>query len=215
MSEIRNYKVYVHINKINGKRYYGITSQKYASSRWAGGKGYRDNKHFTSAINKYGWKEGFEHEVLFDNLTEEEAKLLEQMYIALYDTTNKNKGYNITNGGESANGFKGLSGDENPSKRPETRKKISDSHKGKNNPMYGKCHKDETIKLMRENSKSSKKVLCVELNKIFNSVSDANEYFNKDRKSDNIGCCARGKTKTAYGYHWEYIDNIENSKEAS
>ena len=105
MSKKNNYKVYVHINKVNGKRYYGITMQE-VEKRWANGKGYPTNEHFTNAINKYGWNEGFEHIVLFDNLTEEEAKLLEQMYIALYDTTNQDKGYNISLGGEGGNGYK-------------------------------------------------------------------------------------------------------------
>ena len=34
-----NYKVYVHINKVNGKRYYGVTCQK-VNRRWKNGKGY-------------------------------------------------------------------------------------------------------------------------------------------------------------------------------
>ena len=34
----RNYKLYVHINKINNKRYYGITSRK-VEYRWVNGKG--------------------------------------------------------------------------------------------------------------------------------------------------------------------------------
>ena len=38
-----NYKVYVHINKVNGKRYYGITKQE-VEKRWNNGKGYRQAK---------------------------------------------------------------------------------------------------------------------------------------------------------------------------
>ena len=95
----RNYKLYVHINKKNGKRYYGITSEKYVCRRWKKGTGYIGNKHFTNAIKKYGW-DNFEHIVLFDNLTKEEACLLEQMYIALYNTTNDKYGYNNSVGGE-------------------------------------------------------------------------------------------------------------------
>ncbi len=124
---MENYKVYVHINKINGKRYYGITCQK-VKYRWNNGKSYKfyidkngnrqGNEHFWNSICKYGWH-NFEHIVLFDNLTKKEAGLLEQMYIALYDTINPKYGYNQSLGGEGAKHSK------------ESRKKMSEAHKGK------------------------------------------------------------------------------------
>lgn len=94
---IKNFKVYKHTSPSN-KVYIGITSQD-TKQRWNNGKGYKHNKYFTRAIQNYGW-DNFSHEVLFDNLTEEEAKLMEQCYIALYDSFNKEKGYNQTLGGE-------------------------------------------------------------------------------------------------------------------
>ena len=78
--EERKFVVYKHTSP-NGKVYIGITSQK-LNRRFRDGKGYYNNKHFYNAIKKYGW-DNFSHEVLFDNLTEEEAKLMEQFYIAL------------------------------------------------------------------------------------------------------------------------------------
>ena len=96
--EERNYKLYVHISP-SGKRYYGITSMEKCEYRWKNGKLYTHNKHFTNAIKKYGW-DNFQHIVLFDTLTTEEACLLEQMYIALYNTTNSKYGYNNSLGGE-------------------------------------------------------------------------------------------------------------------
>lgn len=50
------------------------------------------------------------------------------------DCRSRSKGKNNPNYG---NGHK-ISGDRNPSKRPEVRKKLSESNKGKNNAMYGK-----------------------------------------------------------------------------
>lgn len=47
-----NYCVYMHENKINNKKYIGITLQK-PETRWAKGKGYLKNEHFTNAIKKY------------------------------------------------------------------------------------------------------------------------------------------------------------------
>lgn len=97
----RNYKLYVHIAP-NGKKYYGITKQR-PEQRWLNGKGY-SNQYFTRAINKYGWG-NIEHIVLYDDLTEDEAKELEQYMIQWYDTANPNYGYNITLGGESGSGY--------------------------------------------------------------------------------------------------------------
>lgn len=96
--EKRNYKLYVHISPSN-KRYYGITGREKVELRWQNGNGYKKNIYFYRAIKKYGW-DNFKHIVLFSNLTKEEAGLLEQMYITLYDTQNPKYGYNICNGGE-------------------------------------------------------------------------------------------------------------------
>mgnify|MGYP002769088071 FL=1 len=117
--EERNFVVYKHASP-NGKVYIGITCQD-IQARWKNGYGYTNNKHFYNAINKYGW-DNIEHEILFNNLTEEEAKLMEQMYIALYDTTNSKHGYNHTLGGDGTLGHKVTE---------ETRRKISQSQIGR------------------------------------------------------------------------------------
>ena len=56
------------------------------------------------------------------------------------------------------------------------------------------------------NNRNLKKVKCIELDLIFNSVADANEYLDKPRQNDNIRACARGEQKTAWKYHWIYIE---------
>ena len=56
----KTYTVYCHTSP-SGKRYVGITC-KSLNSRWQNGKGYLYNKHFYSAIQKYGW-ENFKHEI--------------------------------------------------------------------------------------------------------------------------------------------------------
>ena len=73
---MNKFMVYMHINKQNGKRYIGITSQD-PVMRWANGKGYYRNKHFSDAINRYGW-DGFEHVILSTNLDKESACAMEQ-----------------------------------------------------------------------------------------------------------------------------------------
>ena len=96
--EDRSYCVYVHTNKMNGKKYVGQTCQLPPERRWKNGDGYRGCLHFYSAIKKYGW-DNFEHEILHDNLTKEEADKLENELIKKYNTTNNECGYNIKEGG--------------------------------------------------------------------------------------------------------------------
>ena len=98
-----NYKIYCHLNKINGKRYIGQTKTS-VQKRW-GHNGYEyTRKHpdslFAKAINKYGW-DNFEHQILFENLTKEEANQKEIELIAFYKSNNREYGYNITAGGNT------------------------------------------------------------------------------------------------------------------
>ena len=101
--------VYVHTNKINGKKYIGITSQK-PEARWGvNGSRYlyedtRTKSAFAKALHKYGW-ENFTHEILFEGLTEAEAKQKERELITKYRTYVGFKdcaGYNMTLGGDGA-----------------------------------------------------------------------------------------------------------------
>ena len=94
----RAYKVYMHTAP-NGKKYVGITKRS-INARWQNGNGYKSNKRFYNAILKYGW-DNIKHEVLFDNLTQEEAYKLEIELIAQNESNNPNYGYNQTEGGEN------------------------------------------------------------------------------------------------------------------
>ena len=136
------YTVYIHISPSN-KKYIGITSQN-VKKRWQNGYGYKTNKYFWRAIQKYGW-DNFEHEILFENLTVDEAKEKEIELIKLYNTYRPN-GYNLTFGGDNisekifseetrkkiSNALKGRT------LSHETKQKISNASKGENNYWYGK-----------------------------------------------------------------------------
>ena len=94
----RIYTVYVHINKANGKRYYGQTKRK-VDYRWDNGNGYKKNQPaFYNAIQKYGW-DGFEHIIVAEHLTLEEANELETRLIEQFQTLSHEYGYNILYGG--------------------------------------------------------------------------------------------------------------------
>lgn len=81
---------------------------------------------------------------------------------------------------------------------PETRAKIAESNRRR-------ILSDESKKKMSEShkGKTTKKVRCVELDIIFDSIGEAAEFVNVD--SSGIGACLRGSQKTSAGYHWERI----------
>ena len=107
-----NYTVYVHICP-NGKRYYGSTGMN-VNRRWKDGRGYKNQLYFWEAIEKFGWC-NIQHIIVAKKLTKDESHWLEEMLINAWDTTNSDKGYNISKGV----GSKGLKRSE------EHKKKIS------------------------------------------------------------------------------------------
>lgn len=152
MKNNNTYCVYIHINKINNKAYIGQTVYgDNLNKRWKnGGKGYLKKNNdgnytqpvFANAINKYGW-DNFEHIIWANGLTADEANYIEKILIALFNTMNSEFGYNLRSGGE------------NSTLSDESRRKISESrkgrYKGESNPWYGKHPSDETRRKMREN----------------------------------------------------------------
>jgi len=131
-----SWTVYEHITP-SGKRYIGITSKK-PEERWLNGRGYDTENPFGKAIKKYGW-DNIQHNIVSSDLTETEAKWLENYLICYYSTYvgfSDCKGYNCTLGGDGAVGRpawnKGIHIDD------ETKRKISETMKGKPGPNKGK-----------------------------------------------------------------------------
>ena len=223
---MKRYCVYKHTNKINGKSYIGITCQK-PENRWNNGRGYVNNDYFWRAINKYGWH-NFSHEILYTNLSKEDAEHLEIQLIAEYKTDNNEFGYNIEHGGNVASKFS----DETKRKISEalkghscsesTRAKIAEVHRGKklseehkkilhdrmigNTYSLGRVPWNKGKSWTDEERKKfgSKAVKCVELNQVFISAHDASIKMNLDHSL--ICKCVKGKVKTVGGYHWEYAE---------
>lgn len=146
------YVVYKHTSP-SGKVYIGITS-KSVERRWLNGRGY-STQMFYRAILKYGW-DNIRHEILYVNLTKEEAEQKEIELIAYYKSNQPDFGYNIANGGNCAGSVaeetKRKLSELHKGKTPseETRKKLSEATSGINNPFYGRKHTDETKQKLRE-----------------------------------------------------------------
>ena len=92
------YKVYCHTSPTN-KKYVGISVNP--EKRWANGEGYIKNYQFYPDIQKYGWN-SFRHEILYDNLSIEEAKEKERELIKSWNLTDPLYGYNLTEGGDGS-----------------------------------------------------------------------------------------------------------------
>lgn len=186
---MNKFMVYMHINKQNGKRYIGITSQD-PVMRWANGKGYYRNKHFSDAINRYGW-DGFEHVILSTNLDKESACAMEQKLIEQYKTTDKRLGYNLTTGGEF---FK---------HSEESKKLMSKNRKGKGRAKRA----SETIERMKEHHSGGAEkvpVICIETGTTYGCINDASRATGINKKQIS-GCCrCVPHYNTAGGYHWKY-----------
>lgn len=180
----------------NGKRYIGQTCCT-PNRRWQNGYGYV-GQMFYRAIQKYGW-DNIEHVIIADNLTSDEADLIEQQYIMMYKTTDKLNGYNLENGGH---GGKHLS--------DETKKKISKANSGSNNGMYGHKYSDEERKYMSEHSVWNGKTHTKETRKKISEYAKAHpeKYAHKGEKHP------MAKAVLQYDLEGNFIKEYKTAKEA-
>lgn len=190
------YSVYCHTNKVNGKKYIGITKRS-PEKRWANGYGYKNNKHFFSSIEKYGW-DCFSHEVLYSNLSFEDACAIEKEMIKKYDSSNPEKGYNIDLGGKSVESIS------EAHKKAISKSRIGKPHPHKGRPLTGEksptfgTHRNEYVK-QKTREANSKKVECVETGEIYSSGVEASKCFGVTASSICYSCKTGKPTK---GFHF-------------
>ena len=199
-----DYKVYVHTNKMNGKRYVGITSKAKVEHRWNSGRGYKENSHFYAAIQKYGW-DAFDHEILFDGMSEKEAKAKEIELIREWKTQDNRYGYNMTSGGDGTPDFY-------PSE--ETRRKLSEARKRENLSEETLHRRSEGLKGRKFTDEHKKKIgdgnskaihmysNDGELIRTFRSAYDAESELGISHS--HISQCCTGKRQTSGGYRWAF-----------
>ena len=180
-----SYIVYCLKNKLNNKKYIGVTSQT-PCARWQNGKHYSRHKKLYNDILKYGW-DNFSHEVLYTDLTEDEAKEKEIELIEKWDLINK--GYNTLRGGTI------------PKHNEATIKKLQELNKRENNPFYKRKHTETSKKLMSKN-RPKKGVICVDTGVYYESTREAQRQTGTDH--GDISKCCKGNKKTAGGFRWKY-----------
>ena len=225
------YTVYKHQNKINGKIYIGITMQN-PEKRWGNnGVNYKTSPHFYAAIQKYGW-DNFDHDILFENLTHDEACLKEQELIKYYDSMNREFGYNSTSGGDifimneeikqkisqsmrgNTNGLGHPCSDEKKRKISEKQKNrtFTEEHKQKLSDAAKQRHvpcSEEKKKKLSQNYPNKRKVYCEELDTIYESVQECGRQLGIP--ATNITKLCNGRGKTLKGYHLRYYDDTINA----
>lgn len=225
-------------NVVNHKKYIGQSIN--IKSRWCKHKvdlnnGNHDNDYLQKSWNKYG-ENNFEFKIL-EECSEEELNEKERYYIDLYNTMNRDYGYNLKSGGQDKNYVTEYVKnkisesnkkyyEEHPEAKikssisaykqwsnPEIKAKIS----GANNYMYGKTHTEEARRKISEAQKghvskyrNKTPVFCIELNKLFeDSVIACRELGLNISRSGNIHEVCKGirNRKTVGGYHWKYLEN--------
>lgn len=167
----------------------------------------QDSYAFHQAIRKYG-KDNFVWEVIEECLNESLDER-EKYWIAFYDTYYN--GYNETKGGDNANSLLNWKEKHKKEERDQALNGL------KHAQQYNKKHRENHLKQLEEARKKAKlscsqKVCCIELNIIFNSLSEA-ESWSQTKENPKGKCChhqhiskvCRGQRKTAGGYHWKYI----------
>ena len=140
------YYIYRITNKINGKTYIGQHKYKKLNDSYMG-----SGKLLKLAKKKYGI-ENFTKTILkFDIPNVDLANDWEQMYV-LFERAKGKAEYNIANGGNGNPGVTGYWLGKHRSE--ETRKKMSESQKGKN---LGKKHSEETKRKISESLKGNQR----------------------------------------------------------
>ena len=229
----KEYIVYKHTNKINGKVYIGQTCQD-PEKRWRlNGVGYKDSPKFWNAIQKYGW-DNFEHEIIEEKLNSKQADEREVYWIAYYDTYNNDeKGYNMTPGG--SNYMRKLWQNEEYRNRMKksfsiARKKswsnkefaenalsilLDGLHRAWNDPDW----REKRIQnLLNEKNPNSKAVINLETGLKFSTIKEASKWAGLSSVS-GIGQCCKGTRKSAGKHpitkeplHWKSIDDLTSNE---
>lgn len=167
----------------HGRVYIGITSRGLEKRKKEHIRGKKTI--FSKALSKYD----FNWVILESNLTLNDANRLEIYYISLYDSTNREKGYNLEAGGYSNNSCREYFKD------PINRAKHSAIIKA-----------TQTLKRRQLQSKTmgGQPFICIETNDIFYCLKEAAEKFGTNDKN-NIHRVLKGRRKAYKGFHFKYL----------
>lgn len=162
-----------------------------------------------NARRKYSDFSLWKYEVLAE-CEKEQLENLEVKFIKQYDSTNKNKGYNLTIGGD---GVKGVAWGTEKQIESAKNKDI----KGEKNPMFGHHHtqevKETISKANRGRKKTKEQLLKISkpvsqytkdgvFIKQWDSATEAAKFYGVDKSC--IGRVCMGKKKSSCDFVWRY-----------
>ena len=220
-----NYKIYAHINKMNGKVYIGQTCMKNPNYRWRSGKGYSETSHFGKAIKKYGW-DNFEHIIIFDHLSLEIANIIEEELIKKFKTQDPLFGYNVMFGGN------------NKKHTDKTKEKLRKISTGKKYTTERKEKMSKIVKLQWESGVRTKHKMTqrqldayakkrgkavyqydkdtLELIAIYPSQKEAERQTGISQRSIGRVCLnPDGLNQSAGGFVWRFENDLPNYRNSS
>lgn len=205
----KNYCLYIHTNRENGKKYVGITND--IGKRWRhGGIAYKpygreNSRPFWNAICKYGF-DAFNHEVVLYGLTFEEACEMEKKYIADLETQDRSKGYNVAEGGNGGRIYtehpRGMLGKHHDDGKKEQSARVMKQNwadglmgwkNGHPKGMLGKHHTAEHNAAMSERMKG--RIVSEETRKRMGAASKGRRFTEEQRK--RMSEVRKGKHKGA------------------
>ena len=185
--------VYITTNHVNGKQYIG--QRKYdKQGKW---KEYLGSGIILSrAIEKYGL-ENFSKEIIEECKTKKILNEREIYWINYYNAVESDNFYNIASGGDGGNTIAGYTDDQ----RNLLSTKLSDMRKG--------------IVNIGKNNGNSRRVICINTMKVFDTINEASTYYNVDKDAIQQCCSDANKRKTAGEINgermiWEYYDENKN-----
>lgn len=201
--------LYCITNKINGKKYVGITKQ---------GADRRFRQHISdakrcktvlhNAIRKYG-PESFSLEILCKARSYDELIRMERETIESLSTMHPN-GYNMTYGGDA--NWRLVSSEAMKARARKAGDKLlgfkhsKDFGEKVSRAKKGKPLSDSNLEAIRK-SKSTP-VVCIDNGMVFYNGHEAKKWlksvgFDKASYTQVVAAC-RGRIKTAYGFRWKY-----------
>lgn len=209
MQDDNKYCVYRHTFP-NGKVYIGYTGQKPAD-RWCGGSGYKRQQLVYRAIMRHGW-DNIQHEVIAVGLTHEQAVAMEIELIKAYDSMNPDHGYNTTAGGD---GRLDCGGEKHPmygkQHTEESRRKMSESAKGKIPHNKGKHLSEEHREKLRKANLGKKNPHTPEWNR---KLSESNKGVKRSENTKRRVAAAKSKPIAQFTVNGEFIRNWPSAVEA-